>query len=1227
MNSLALLKRFALLLILSQVIFADATFDGMVSSGKYQEALDYADEKIPPANRDAAMWAKIAFANEKAGLKEKALASYMVSWRMNANNYEALLGSARIYNQLNQFDQGASMAQKALEQKFTGDASWEYARACIALKKPAEAKKALEKVIETDPGNITANRELGIIYFNDKQYANAISLLKKSYGAKADADVAYKIGKSYLETKDNRNAIEFLKKTVDANKSNYQAGLELARALFAEGQQKEAAAAYSAVNGKIKTTAQDQFNRAQAYENTGDKTTAISVYKEAIKKYGSSSEKEALVARNKVGEADLAAKNFSSAETQFNFLVLKDSKNQMFEDNYFNLADAQLGLKKRSEAISTLNKLIAFDKKNAEAYARLADLYTAAKNPTKAQATLEKLITLSPNDPGVYLTLGDYNLKSKNYQKALSLFVKANGLGKSPKALEGIAVSASMLNQWDKARDAAESAVLLDAKLIDARKVLADALVRGKSYAEAKDHLEMLSAKEPKNKKYLTNLAKCYDALKMTDKLAIVDKKLIVMDSKNSVSRFRYAEYALKTGKKDEAYGVFKELAVLKANNASVFKNLYMLAKAKGEKANAIKYLKTYTALNPKDAEMFRDLGDLQYEAKQYDGALASYRKVIALDPALKGFYKKYAEIVIKKGLQDEVIKALNGVIKNGGADHSTYTTLGTIYMKKNLFSKAKTMYNKALSINPQDVESLVSLGEAQEKLNDVSGAVVTYQQAVMMDPKRADAHKALGDLYIKQKKTDNAIKSYSKYLDLGQKSSAISKKVGDYYFGKKDYKTAAKHLENVTGKAAQAFSHQLNLCDAYYNAAIYDKAIVYVDMLMKRNPKVPTKIKLLNIKAEAYEKKKDSAKAVLAYDALYKLSKKQDIAFKRAFLREGVNDVLAEKLYLQNTTKHPNDSRNYLQLGLMYSKKPNKLSSSVNMLEKAAAKAGKDKKIWQTIAQLYGKMGNSEKELASYRKYLAVDPQDVEANVRIGTILIEKGKTTEGMINLETANALSPNNIKIMLPLAQGYLKTKRYSEAISILQKAKGKEPNNIEIRKKILDVYMKTGDEKSAMLEIEQLISKKRDNTTLRVYAELLLSAGKAKDAANAIEDILATDPEDIEALLILGKIHRSKGKFNEAVETYKEIAFIMPEHAGALYERAETYFEMSKYPWAERFYDRALRADPKMGRALIGKAKIAKNRNDMEAYKGHIKKALVLSPGDDIVLKEAKAAGLR
>jgi tetratricopeptide (TPR) repeat protein len=1207
--------------------FSDETFNKLFDAGKYKEAIEYADQKIPPTSRTAAIWVKIAQAHEKTGLIEKALASYMVSWRMNPKDYASLLGAARIYNKLKQYDQAVNMAKKALEQKFTGEASWEYARACIELQKPAEAKKALEKVIETDPNNIVANRELGIIYYNSKKYVKAVPLLKKAYANKPDANVAFQIGKSYLKINDVSSAVEYLKKALEKKKTLYQASLMLARAYFKMNNYAEASAEYAKVRGKISFEAADYFNLARAYEKAGQKAKAIEAYRSAIRNFGSSKDKDAITSRHKVGVYDLENKKYNSAVEQFEFIASADPKAKKVEDIYFLLADAYSGTKSYSKAIRSLEKAVALDAKNIEAYARLADLYTKNNMPDKAKTVYEKMMSLSPNDPNVYLVLGNYNFKAKNYSKALKLYVRSNSLKESVNALEGIALSASKLNEWDKALDAAESVVTMDKSRTKSRIVLAEALMKSQSYSEAKVHLEVLAAKTPSKKKYWYNLSKCYEKLNDQANLIKIDKKIITIDKMNVKSRMRYAKYLLKKGDGKGAYKIFIELSMLTPKDPVVFKHLYEIAIRKKDKASAINYLKKYLPLNPNDAQSQKLLGDLYYEKKNFDGALTAYRKALQIDPGIKGFYKQYAEIVIAKGQQDEVIKALNGVIKSGEADVGTYTTLGMIYLKKKKYTDAKEMYQQALMMEPQNFDALAALGECQAKLGDVSSAVITYEQAIMMNPKAGKEYKELGDLYVKQGKGEQAIKSYKSYLSKVPGDEEVSQKVGNHLYDKKDYKNAAKYLGAVKGSRANDFEHQRKLGESYYHSKSYKKAIDVFTSLATRQPKMTTLKNILLMKAKSYENLKDINKALLAYDDYSKIKGVRDpeVDYKRASLREKSNPSLAKQIYLQNTKSYPTDSRNFLKLGLIYSQNKSTYSSAIQMLEKAVAVSGKDQKLWLEIAKLYGKLGQEDKELAAYKKYISLDPQNLDANIRMGIILMKKGKTSEGMVYLETANTFSPNNFEVMVALAGGYLKTNRTREAVNLLDKAKAKKPNDVEIRKKLFEAYSKLGDTKRALGEIKGILQVNRgDPELLMLYANLLYKEGDIKDAENAIEDIRATNPENIGALMLLAKIQRSRKKYNEAIETYKEVIFIDANYAPALYERAETYMQQNKPQWAERFYYRALRANPKYALAELGMANICKMRKDKTGYLKHLKAAKRIDPNDPKIKEECKKA---
>ncbi len=1205
---------------------ADATFDKLMASGQYKEAIEYADNNLPAANRSADVWVKVGQANAAVDLTEKALACFLVAWRMDAGNYGALLGAAKIYNSMGQYESAMDMAEKALEQKFTGEASWQFAQAAIKLKKPQEAKKALEKVIETDPGNIIANRELGNIYYKEKQYTKAISLLNKAYQAGKNAETALKIGQSYREVGNLDSALVFIEKAVSGGLKSPRVVLDLARIYYGRKQYKEAVQKFDKAAGKAKFTADDHYARAVAKEKVGDEKGALQSYAAAVKAYGASKSDNAIQANLKMATAYYEQEKYSLALKRLSAIKKADPQDKKVPNVNFLLADVYQAMNNQPKAIQWLEKAIAKDQKNYEAYARLAELYEKNGMADKARKTYQKMMALSPNDPKVYLVLGQYNLKMKKYKEALDLLLKSEELSPSAEAAEGVAIASIELNQWNRARESALQALKLNADLVEPRKILSKIYLRAEEYGEARKQLEVLVKKLPREMKYLKQLASCYEKLGEPKKLAGVDKQIIALDKKDTKSRMRRADFLLKNKDLKGAYELYKAVSILEPKNSDALLHIYQIARKLGKKKEAVIYVKKYLALKPKDAERHRDLGDLQYEQKNWQAALNAYRTALKLDPGLKGFYKRYADVVLKKGKQSEVIGALNNLIKRGQADISAYTTLGSIYEKQKQFQKALGVYRQALAIEPQNAELLSSYAACQAKVGDIKGAIITYEQTVMMNPKARDEYRALGKLYERQNKKEQAIKAYMHYLDNGATDHAVARKIGQYGVEKGKYDIAFKYLSTVSGEPANDFMHLLLLGEAAFHVGKYKQTVSAFVRLLERNPKMSIRKKITRLLAEAYEemgKNVDAAKQYAAYNKLMG-GRNADAAYKSAYLQEKVNTAAAIKIYQTNVKRFPRDARNYLRLGLIYSGKKSKLSSSVAMLKKAAALADTVPKVWLELASVYGKLGKTDEELRAYKEYAKHDAQNVTANKRIGLILMKKGQVTNGMVYLETANALSPDDPEIMMALADGYVKTNRTKEAVDLLQKVKAKQPKNVEVRYRLFKLLKNNNRLDDALKEMEGIIQTKRENRYLREYAELLMRMGKTKQAKDRVEDILATDPESIDALMLKAMIARMEKEYDEAVEIYKEISYIDPNNAQALFERAETHMLQSKVQWASTFYNRALRADPEYALAELGLAKIAKMTKRHDAYVQHVKKAYKMNPKHPEIAREYREA---
>jgi len=956
---------------------ADAEFDRLFNAKNFRAALDHADAKLPTTERSPAMWVKIGRANEELNSPEKALACYMVAWRVKPDEYQALLGIARIYNRMEQPEQALPMAEAALKVNFTAEASWEFARACIALKRPAAAQQALEKVIETDPNNAIANRELGNIYFNDGEFAKAIPLMRLSYKERSDGEVAFRIGRAYLETGVPDSAIVYLKIAADRN-----------------------------------------INAAEA------------------------------------------------------------------------------------------------------------------------------------------------------------------------------------------------------------RGLMARALVANQKFREAQEPLEALVKAQPNNIEFLRLLAACYQAENAREKLAEIDRRIVALDRQNVEARLRLAAFAESKDDLATAVTMLREATALDSKNPDLFKRLAAVADRHKQGAQAVSAMREFVKLKPNDAEGHRQLGDYQYNVKDFDGALASYRTALRLDPNIKGFHKRYAEIVIAKGQTQEVINTLNAVIKNGEADVSTYNTLGMIHHGRKQYQEAIKMYREALKLEPSNFDALAAMGHSQLAANDINGAVITFEQAVMMNAEAAQEYKILGDLYTRQKKDAEALRSYMRYLDKNPTDRVIAANVGRLLFGQEKFAEAAKYIsQSQTNDPAVLLIY----ADASFKSNNLKNAIGALEELRNRRPRVANIGPVLSLLGQAYEKDGKTVQAAQMYAEYIALPgvKDPEAAHKAALLQEKENPTAAIRIYESNIRAYPNDMRNVLRLGVLYSQR-NENAKALPLLQRSTAAADADPALWLQIAQVYNAMGRDSSELAAYQRFIRTNPQHVEANRRIGALLMRRGDFSNAMINLEVANTMSPNDPTVLSLLARGYVHTKRNSEAIAVLTRAKAAKPDDVNIRWQLYELYELTKQPDKALEEIKQLAEMKKEGRYLLAYGQQLIRQKKVNEAEGIVRELLAQDPINTDAMMLRGFILRSRNNFAEALEVYEEVTTIMSGYAPALYEMAETHMQMRQPPRAEMNYKRALRADPSFAMAELGLAKLFKSQRKMDDYRKHLQNAQRLAPDNDEVLAEVRSA---
>jgi tetratricopeptide (TPR) repeat protein len=1126
--------------------------------------------------------------DEVVAIAPKAIAA----GEIDAATYAAI---GNIYKKRNRCTDAIGYYQNALKSDVKNISVLSALAECQAASgKAADALLNYQQVVMLNPNATTEYKQLGDLLLSQNKTEDAMENYRK-YLEKSPSDehIASVVGVYYHNKKQYKEALPYLEKIKDAKLLTLSMLIRLGDCYFETANYQKAV---------------ENLSKARSQNPAG------SVLQDILKPLAISYEKIGfLVEAAKVYEAYVKLPGVKDADASYKQAALRESSD-------------------RAAAIALYQTNTTHFQQDPRNFTRLGILLMEDNQTSKAVDMLQKASALSPSDTLVWQKLSDVYHSTGNTAKELTASVKLAGF--QPDNLTANQRSGTILykkKQFAQAIPYLEKVSAAMPRDIDAALMLADALMQTKAPQKAMDLYVKAKDLQPDNVKIWLALVAAAEAAGQADKatefrngLAALDKKIIAKEPKSVDSRMRLAEYLFAKNDFDAAFPIYKELAVLTPKDKRVFSRLVEIAQKKGKEADALTYLKQFAALDVSNAKAHLNLGNMYFDQKNQDNALNEYREAWKLDPTLTGFFQHYGEIVVAKNLEDEAITVLNAAIKNNEADPKMFITLGKMYQKKRQYAPAIAMFKKASNNDPKNIEVLTLLGECQAASSDIANAIITYEQVVLLNPHASNEYKALGDLQTRQNKTEDAIKSYQKYLEKTAGDDKIAKTVGMNMYGKKQYLDAIRYLEMVKAPSLLNEEYLFALGDSYYQTQNCQKACVVFSQMRSKKVSDATLKKILRPLGECYEKIDDPAKASEAYEAYTLLPgvSDADASYLRAFLREKTDAKSAEALYQLNIKSYPKDARNFLRLGLMLAETPATLSKATDPLNQASQLNPKDASILLKLAQIWNALKNEDKELETYKKLLAQDVQNLEANRRVGALLMKKKQYSKAIENLEIVQVTNPQDAEIMLMLSEGYLKTGRKDKGVELLAKAQTIKKDNPDLMFQLYSIYKELGKNSEAEGVIKQLISLKKENRFRILYAGDLVDQKRYDEAKTIADEIVKTDPMNLDGLMLAGKIQELQNKFEDALETFKMVLYVKDNYAPAHYERGEIYRKQNQLDRALTFYQKALQADSKYGLAELGIARISKAQNKNAEYTSHLNKAKALDPENKEIAAEAK-----
>lgn len=458
---------------------------------------------------------------------------------------------------------------------------------------------------------------------------------------------------------------------------------------------------------------------------------------------------------------------------------------------------------------------------------------------------------------------------------------------------------------------------------------------------------------------------------------------------------------------------------------------------------------------------------------------------------------------------------------------------------------------------------------------------------SILANEPSAQIHNWLGTLYLKQKSYEKAVVSFSNALKINSRyhraryNRALAYSALDQ-FDKAvgDYKKVIQYFD------AHVKSH-FNLGLLFYNHEMYMAAAEEFERTTALSSGA-IKIKAFYFLGKSYTRisPQEKEKAVAAFNAAIRLDPAH----------------IASRLALIDL-EYSNDKRG----------KEKRLEALNTLLSLEPANV----MIYRAIADLYHAMGNDALMLKSLKDALLNDPDNIDLQLEVATILMRTKKSQEAIAILEKILTIEPANTKAYFLLGRLYYLQGAYETALSTYNKVQSLNgESSPELWNNLGLLYSKMkrfGDAEDAYKKALLL----RSDYPEAYYnlGLLLFKQDKFDKAIGFFEKAIQIRPDYHQAYYNLALAFSKQGDEVKAIEAYKKVLEISPQHISSKLNLAVRYSKAKEYKQAQKLYEEVLEQDSSYFTAWLNLGLVLYQQKEYGSAQDALEKAISLEPEND------------
>jgi len=286
------------------------------------------------------------------------------------------------------------------------------------------------------------------------------------------------------------------------------------------------------------------------------------------------------------------------------------------------------------------------------------------------------------------------------------------------------------------------------------------------------------------------------------------------------------------------------------------------------------------------------------------------------------------------------------------------------------------------------------------------------------------------------------------------------------------------------------------------------------------------------------------------------------------------------------------------------------RLNEAETLLTRAARIDPSFAPVHMNLAFLYVLKNVPEKTISELREVVRLEPDNIEANYKLGRLLLSRGQVDESIAVVEKAKSSS---VVFLTLLGDAYFKKGDAGKAEENYLLALAAQKNNADALLGLATVSQTRGDTKTTSAYISQAREVAGNSPDLLYKVGVAaLGLGIFDEALSDLEQAVKLKPDEPTYLIALGAAWLKKPDLLAGEQMFRRVLELQPNNAQAQMYLGYVLYKQKKFSDARPYLEKTIKADSNIPEPFYYLGLIVQEENEDEQAVALLEKAILVSP---------------